>query len=373
MNNRPLPRVSADQIQTYLQMKNWVSDGAIGRVATVWHRNDSYDAEVVLPLSLKVKDYDQRLKDALVSLAAYEQREIIDVADDIVGAAVNLVAVRVIGQDTSDGSIPIDDGVLLIRKAKELFYAAAMAVYSKRRQFSGVPPKDAKEYMDSLLLGQTEIGSYVVKIIAPIHPIPASSDEGHSDSSLTELVAHSLVAGLSALTEASGRYQLSNDLGTFERAVALGASANMCDALLGFSGKDRTRGFEIKVSAPSGPLFVRDTKTFSFGSSDVETLELASSYYKNDYVLLNREIMGSVKHLHRPQVDEVGTITVQTVVGESERSVQIQLGPEDYHLGVLAHDRKLIVRCRGDVHVKSRTARLLNPRDFEIVELPTLL
>ena len=371
MSNRPLSRISIEQIQTYLQMKNWVSDGVVGS-ATIWHRNDSPDAEVVLPLSAQVKDYEQRLNDALLSLATYERRDSADVADDLVGAALNLMAVRVIGEDTVDGSIPIEDGVLLIRKAKELLYAAAMAVYSKRRQFSGSPPKDAKAYMDSLLLGQTEIGSYVVKVIAPNTPSPATPSEERGDSSLAELVAHSLVVGLSALTDASGRFELSNDIGVFDRAVAMGASANMCDALLGFSGRDRDRSFEIKVTSPSGPMFVRDTTTFAFNSSDVQSLEAASSYYKNDYVLLDREIIGSVKHLHRPQVDEVGTITVQAVVGEADRNVQIQLGPEDYHLGVMAHDKKLVVRCRGDVYVKSRTTKLLNPTGFEIVHFPAL-
>ncbi|MGN7918460.1 hypothetical protein [Lysobacter sp. 22409] len=371
MSNGALPSISAAQLQTYLQSKNWLKDGVVGKVATVWHRNDSDEAEVVVPLSPEVRDYEEQLKAALVSLAAYEKRNIADVVDDLVGAAVNVVAVRVIGEDTSDGSIPIEDGVLLIRKAKELLYAAAMAVYSKRRQFSGSPPKDAKEYMDSLLLGQTEVGSYVVKVIAPLD---ASTGPSHpaEDSSLTELVAHSLVVGLSALRDASSHYQVNNEIAVFERAVAMGASSNMCDALLGFSGKDRSRHFEVKVSTPSGPLFARDTAVFSFNLRDLDALESASSYYKNDYVLLDREIIGSVKHLHRPQVDEVGTITVQAPVGGSERSVEIQLGPEDYHMGIVAHDRKALVRCRGDVHVKGRTTKLLNPRDFAVVDLRSL-
>lgn len=372
MRNSRFADVTVEQVHTYLQVKNWISEGAVGSVATVWHRNDSRDAEVVLPLSPEVRDYRQRLDDALRSLAAYEGRDVADVVDDLVGAALNLMSVRVVGQDTADGSIPLEDGVLLIRKAKDLLQAAAMAVYSKRRQFSGAPPKEAKEYVDSLLLGQTEVGSYIIKVIAPIAPITmAPSDEGES-SSLAEQVAHSLVVGLSALSEASGRFQVNNDLTVFDRAVAKGVSANMCDALLGFSGKERDRRFEVKVTAPSGPMFVRDTTTFAFDPADVETLEAASSYYKNDYVLRNREIIGSVKHLHRPQVDEVGTVTVQAIVGDSERSVQIELEPEDYHVGVLAHDRKAVVRCRGDVHVKSRTTRLLNPTGFQIVEVPDL-
>lgn len=372
MRSRALPDISVEEFQTYLQTKNWVSEGLVGTAAKVWHRNDSAEAEVVLPRSPDVKDYRERLIDALRSLAEYEGRDVHDVADDLVGAALNLMSVRVIGKDTADGSIPIEDGLLLIKKAKELLYAAAMAVYSKRRQFGGQPPRDAKAYMESLLLGQTEVGSYVVNVIAPSAPTPGVPPEETGGSDLSGLVAHSLVVGLGALAEASKRYQSTDDVGVFDRAVPLGVSANMCDALLGFSGKNQTRDFEIKVTAPTGPLFVRDTSTFSFDSRAVQTLEVASSYLKNDFVLLDREITGSVKHLHRPQVDEVGTVTVQAMVGETERNVQIQLGPEDYHMGVMAHDQKLAVRCRGDLHVKGRTTKLLNPQGFGIVLVPGL-
>lgn len=372
MNSRPTPIFSIDQIRSYLQAKNWTRDGEIRALATVWHRNDSEAAEVVLPMSYEVRDVEQRLRDALVSLATHERRDVVQVADDIAGASSNLLTVRVVGEDTMDGNIPIEDGVLLIRKAKELLYAAAMAVYSKRQMFSGLPPKDAKNYMDSLLLGQTEIGSYVVKVLAPSNTPPLSLDEPGVATTLTSSVSHSLVTGLAALSEASNRYEKSGNPEVFADAVANGASANMCDALVGFSGKHQNRTFEIKVTTPSSPLFMGEARAFSFDSRDVQALQAASSFYKNDYVLVDREIIGSVTNLHRPRGDEFGTITVQAIVGETERSVRIQLAPDDYHLGVLAHDEKKSVRCLGDVHVKSRTTTLLNPRGFQIIDFRPL-
>ena len=44
-------------------------------VATIWHREDNEDAEVLLPTSY-VKDYRQRMRDALRSIASFEAREI---------------------------------------------------------------------------------------------------------------------------------------------------------------------------------------------------------------------------------------------------------------------------------------------------------
>lgn len=371
--NAALPKVSIEEVRRYLQAKNWVCSGSIPLAATVWHRVDSEDAEVVLPLSRSVKDHDQRLRDAVESIANFERREPIDVANDVAGTALELVAVRVSSEDTLDGRIPINDGILLIQKAKDLLYSAAMALYAKRKHFGGRLPKETKEYLDTLLLGQTEVGSYVVKVIAPLNDVFVDPGESNEKSSFTQEVAHSLTSGLSALTEAARRYQSSGDLSVFARAVGHGASANMCDALLGFSGSDRSRSFEVKVSGPAGPLFARETKVFPFKARDIETLKTASGFFKGDYVLRGWEVVGSVKHLRRPHTEEIGTITVDTIIGEGERSVNITLGPEAYQLAVRAHERKLTVRCWGDLHVKSRSATLMNPNGFQLVDAQTLL
>ncbi len=372
MTSQATLRVSHDELQAYLEVAGWHAAGQVRNVARVWRRSDTEDAELLVPASPEIKDYDARLREAVETLAKFERRSVEVISNDILGKSRSIIAVRVIAEDTSNGSIPIEDGVLLIRKAKELLYSAAMATYSKRRQFNGSPPREAKAYMDSLLLGQTEVGSYVVNVIAPADLGVSVAGWDAETVSLSEIVAHSLVVSLAALADASGKYWVTSEPSVFENAVASGASSNMCDALLGFSGKNRSRNFEIQVRTPSGPLFGSHVPTFIFDSNAVEALEVASSYYKNDYVLLNREIIGSVKHLDRGQTDEVGTITVQAPVGEMDRSVKIQLGPEEYHLGVIAHDKKMVVSCTGDVHVKGRSTWLLNPRGFRIVEMPTL-
>ena len=114
---------------------------------------------------------------------------------------------RVIGADTALGTIPINDGVLLFTKAKDLLCAAALSMYSRRKQFSGQLPKDAKTYLDSLLLcraslGQTEIGSYVVNVIAPLsQPRLASEPSAGPGRPVAEAVTLNLVNGLEALSK----------------------------------------------------------------------------------------------------------------------------------------------------------------------------
>jgi hypothetical protein len=50
-----------------------------------------------------------------------------------------------------------------------------------------------------------------------------------------------LVTGLEALAKASTAYEKPGGLRAFDDAVLSGASANLCDALLGFSGEKHNR------------------------------------------------------------------------------------------------------------------------------------
>jgi len=159
------------------------------------------------------------------------------------------------------------------------------------------------------------------------------------------------------------------DLKAFDDAILSGASANMCDALLGFSGEKHNRTFEITISAAPGPLFAIEPKKFKFESNHVELLEKAASYYKDDYILPQRTLMGYIRKLSRPKDKTSGTITLQAQVGDVERNVQVELSGDDYHLAVLAHDSSEPVKVNGDVHIKSKRSRLLNPTNFGVVRM----
>jgi len=375
--DRQDPTVSVEQLHSYLQSKQWFEDGKIRSVATIWHTLEDKNAEVVLPIPT-VKDYQQRIRDALADIASFEQRSVAKVISDVKRLLSNVITIRVVHEDTRDGTIPINDGVLLVSKAKELLSAAAQAVYSKRKHFSGRTPKTAREYLDTLLLGQTEIGSYVVNVILPQQE-NSWLDQSRPDLAvadaidLSQAITSKLVMGLDALATASLDYEEQGKLQVFDAAVAFGASANLCDALLGFSGEKYNRKFEITVTAAPSPLFNSPPRKFSFDDRHVQVLQQASGYYKDDYLLQNRILTGHITKLVRQKGETSGTITLDSALGEFERKIRIALTGDDYHLAVIAHDKRHLVRVQGDVHVKSKTAELLEPKNFGVIGTDDLL
>ena len=256
--------------------------------------------------------------------------------------------------------------------------AAAQAIYAKRRNFSGRAPKDARECLDTLLLGQTEIGSYVVNVIVPnqanfvVDPVVADQETADAVP-LSQAIMWSLVTGLDALAKASTTYAKTGELKAFDDAVLSGVSANLCDALLGFSGEKHNRTFEITVTAAAGPMFENVPRKFEFDGNHVEVLEQVSSYYKDDYVLPDRVLTGHITKLVRPKDETAGTITLDSIIGDVERKVRVELKGDDYHLAVIAHDQGKLVRVLGDVHIKPKAAELLNPKSFGVIEMEDLI
>ncbi len=376
-HNRHTPSVSVEQLQAYLQSKQWFVDGKIRNVATIWHQHQDEDAEVVLPAS-NAKDFQQRVHDALIALASFEKRDVLEVIGDVKRLFLNAITVRVVHADTEDGTIPINDGVLLISKAKDMLSAAAQAIYAKRRHFSGPAPKDARECLNTLLLGQTEIGSYVVNVIVPnqanfvVDQIVADQETADAVP-LSQAITWSLVTGLDALAKASTTYEKTGSLKAFDDAVLSGVSANLCDALLGFSGEKHNRTFEITVTAAVGPMFENVPRKFEFDGNHVNVLEQVSSYYKDDYVLPDRVLTGHITKLVRPKDETAGTITLDSIIGDVERKVRVELKGDDYHLAVIAHDQGKLVRVQGDVHIKPKATELLNPKSFGVIEMEDLI
>lgn len=364
--------VTVAQIEAYLQQKQWYVDGDIRKIATIWHRRQDEDAEVVLPQPT-ARDFHQRLKGALTTIASYEKREVSDLLRDIKRLFANFITVRVIHADTKDGTIPISDGVLLVTKAKDLLSAAAQSVFVKRKHYTGSTPREAKDYLETLRLGQTEVGSYVVNVIAPLQESSMDGPATAEAIPLAQAITLNLVTGLEALTKANEIYEEQGDLRVFDDAVLSGASANMCDALLGFSGAQNNREFEVTVTAAASPLFDSEPRKFAFGAPQVAVLQKASGYYKDDYVLPQRQLLGYITKLSRPKDETSGTITVDAEVNGVERKVKVALMGEDYHMAVLAHYDGKVVRVDGDVRVKAKAAELLNPSNFGVITMDKLL
>ncbi|WP_321797593.1 hypothetical protein [Caballeronia sp. J97] len=371
-----LADITPDQLAAYLNLRGWRKDADLGEIASVWHRPEAEqeDAEVLLPsLRQRARDFASRLVDAVLSIADFEGRAVADIVADVVGHFADRIRVRVFHFDVEGGTIPLDDGVLLNERVRDLIEAAAFASTSKRSQYTGRKPDETLEYLRSLRLGQTEVGSYVVNVIAPL-PLQDTTQLVLPLIPARNIVTATLASGLYALDEAIDKIAAGGRKHALDEAVRNGASANLCDALVGLSGTDKKRGFEVVIASAGSGSVPTPPARFVFDPDKVERVAEAAMYYKReDFTLYDRTITGSVERLDRPSANDTGIVTVNASVDGQARNIAVALGKEEYQQAVLAHFNKHLVRCHGDVRITARAARLVDPRGFRVINNDELL
>lgn len=362
-----LSSVTPDQVRGYLVHGGWVEDGELGNVATIWHRSpaEGYEHEVIAPKTTASRDYTSRINDLLLNLANFEEREVERVFEDISRFYADTIRIRVAHADVKEGTIPLEDGVLLMEKAREVLTSAALSTLSKRRYFSGNKPQRVSEFIRMSRLGQTEVGSYIINIIAPL----SQSEDGFIDDlPFARLVTNTLSVSLSEAKKIVDSPVLDTSSGELDVAVDKGVSANLFDSLIGLSGDKKNRDFSISISfAKSREVNSAVFEEFSFNAANVPRLERASEYLKDYYTIENFNLSGLVTALKREKLSSDGHITVSAVIDDHERNISIELQHDDYLKAIHAHENKRFVECIGDVHVGPRSANLTDARGFRVV------
>lgn len=360
--------IAPDRFSNYLTATGWLEDGKVEDIAGVWHRPEpsNYSHEVIQPKMTSVRGYFQRLKEALDAVALYEQCDISKVIDRIQNFFSDLVKVRVEYSDVKNGSIPLDDGVLLVEKARDLLVATTMSAFKKQRYFSGNRSQEVQDYIDQLRLGQTEVGSFVVNVLAPI----SHANERQQDSeeiSVGRAVTINLARSLSAMRESILEFERSENLLSFEGAVQRGASANLCDALIGLSGISNTRDLTVTIRPGVGEAGSQEfSLVHYFEARLVPYLKSASEFYKGNYVIKNYQVSGVVTGMKHQQYEDFGIISVRSLVNGTERVVSIQLEMAAYWDSLVAHAEGKLISCVGDLNVNPRSVQLLNPSKFTV-------
>ncbi|MDO6537412.1 hypothetical protein Q4524_02350 [Alteromonas stellipolaris] len=367
---KAIESITPDLLQGYLESQSWVKDGTISNKAIIWHRDnvDSYSQEVIQPTDSNIRSYEQRLIEAIKSVAEFESRTVLAVIDDMLNFSSDLIKVRVVHPDVEGGTIPLEDGVLLIEKSRDLMIASTLSTFKKQKVFNGSRSQNAQDFLSKLKLGQTEIGSFIVNLISPIE-INTEIQKDSCETSLARSVTVNLARSLTAISEAMNNYANSKSVFDFEETVTKGVSANLCDALIGLSGRAKTRRFSIMIKAGGlepGPIHYSDN--YEFSSQSIPNLEAASEYLKGRYTVRNFEVCGFVSVLkHLPNEDN-GQIIVKALVRGKIKSIAIQLSLDEYWQAFEAHKVGNEIACIGTLNVSPKSAQLLDPKGFDVIE-----
>jgi len=348
LDKHALDAISPASLTAYARGEGWQRTEQFGRHSDVYAAEGK--PEIILPRTNRIGDYSTVVSKLIKIFSVASEKDELVTYRTLVGADRDVVRLRT-PADTDDGSVNIDTGVEIVFQARQMLLAAACAARQPQTLYRAGANREASDYMQRVKLGQTEQGSFVVTLIAPVPPIlnvPSEAgwvqyDDEPFERRVTRRLADSLVACRSAIELTN----MGEGAGAFEQAVQSGVSANLCEAISGLV--ERTNQLDVSLTWAKTRPTPENQRTISFSQSDAEILKEAARTFRSRHPKPDVVLFGTVHKLRRDQDDIEGLVTLKAMVDDRPQSVRAVFDQANYSVAVRAHDAKAPVVVRGDL------------------------
>jgi hypothetical protein len=376
-----LPRDQVESLRTrdvqlYLVSRGWVTDEAESSpVASIYRDPAVADAEVELPLRRDLGDYTLRMADLVQTLAIIEKRPLLEILNDLSGPPSDVLRLRVSAPEATLGNLPLDEAIQLLRGGRDMLLSAACSVTRPQAFHPEKSLKQASDFIKECRLGQTERGSFVATIIAPVPPAfrqTALFQDGEANEPFARRVTTRLMNSLNIVDRAVKTAQLDPILNGVEEGV----SANLCEAVAAMMPPGDQSRVDIRMSwsrsRPKMPEGVPQAITFS--QADFPILEEAGRRLRERATPRRERFAGKVFSLQSGIAslfeDLVGKIVIRTEIGGQSARVKVVLNRDNYKLACDAHRDEKRVAVTGVIHhdIKVRVYELSEPSDFAVLD-----
>lgn len=331
-------------------------------------------SSLVVPLDDSAPDFLSLMEEAVRSLAASPDVEL------RLGILRRLTATPAdefrFSKETGAPSGWIDwtGGEDLVRSARGLLASGAKTSRERMRYFGNRHGQFANRFMGEVLMGQTDVGSYVVRAYVPADSaIPirggvAASEGAHFegiDVISTREVSRTIVQTLEATTEALEHFREHNSLSAFVDP-GLGISYETVSALQLLAVDAEEAAIQVAWD-PSGPRGEGDPVSFTFKASDAPVLERAANRLVEPEPQREVAASGTVHLLSRVESAGPGVIGLTTIDGPT-RKLRVRLDEDDYHRALQAHDEGRGVTVVGDLEREGNISWLYHARIVTVTD-----
>ena len=367
-------------VQLYLISRGWIADDAESSpIATIYRNPTVADAEVVLPLRRDLGDFTLRMADIVHALAIVEKRPFLEVLDDLSSPPSDVLRLHVWAAEATLGNFPLDDAIQLLRGGRDMLLSAACSVTRPQAFHPEKSLKIASESIKGCRLGQTERGSFVATVIAPVPPAFQQTalfrDDGEFNES-NEPFARRVTTRLMNSLDIVDHAVKSARLDPILNGVEEGVSANLCEAVAAMRPPGDQSRIDIRMSwSRSRPRMPKGIpQSVSFSQADFPILEEAGRRLRERATPRRERFAGKVFSLQSEIAtlfdDLGGKIVIRTEIGGQSARVKVVLNRGDYKVACDAHWDEKRVAVTGVIHhdVKIRVYELSEPSDFAVLD-----
>jgi hypothetical protein len=372
-----LAALRSEDVQLYLASQGWKRDDAASTARGNVYRYPAFqDAEALLPARRDLADYTERMGNVVQMLAAVEQRSVWQVMADLSTPPADVLRLQVTAPDATLGAVPLAEGIRLIEGGRELLSAAACSAHQIQAYYPRLGYKEALAFLETCQLGQTERGSFVATIMAPIPP-QIDRQAGlfpEDDPQLalgTEPFARRATLRLMlALDHIRGSIH-TGSYDTILAGVDRGVSANLCEAIASMKPGGDQANLQIRMSwsrnRPRVPAGI--PPKVSFSQTAFSIVQEAGRKLREVPAAKRTRIEGFVISLKAEaslRDDFEGLATLRAAVGGAPARVQVVLNRDDYVRACDAHRDARPVAVTGLLQHETKLYRLLEPQGFQV-------
>jgi hypothetical protein len=362
-----LKALSPSAVAGWLRMRRFEHSGSYGKYGAIFAReNNGRTEELVLPTSPQARDFGRRMAELVNDLAEAEDRSSNEVLTDLTLAPFDVVKIR--SPDADDyGAIRLTAGLELHEEAHNLILASANATASplRRRTWRGRRFEEVGAYLNSVRLGQSQRGSFVLTILSPWDFTFEADPNLDLGDTFGRRVIRSLASALKA-TESAIREGVALGAEPFRNAYTAGVSSNFCKALANLARE----GAGIDVSVEWSPLRPENEPvSIQLRREDSAVLTQAANLLVESEIEPDVGLVGLVANIDSPIESFDGIAVIQTQIDGVFRKVRVKFEEaERRRIFDAASDRRWI-RVVGDLRRDRQRLLLLNPRDVEQIDV----
>src|SRR5437773_3208608 len=162
--DRLIASVNPRDVRAYAASSGWRRTASInGKIAVFTDPTSDLD-QLLIPLDASISDYNRRMAEVVVNLAAKEGRPASEVLNDLLMLASDVLRFRLEEPEAESGVIPLNQGIDLLTGARKAILAAACSVVQPQGFHPRLSRTEAEQLVRVCRLGQTERGSFTAEI-----------------------------------------------------------------------------------------------------------------------------------------------------------------------------------------------------------------
>lgn len=346
------------RLSKYLVSHGWERsggrDGLYERYRFSTGESSHEQTSVILPLDPSWADYSELLEELRFRVEAIGPTEALLKSEQLQRIPGDELKFRK-DVSTVGGAVAWSSGKDLILAAENILLAGAKTRLSRRAYYGQANGRFAHRFLDSVLMGQTEIGSYVVTAFAPSHesfPDKAPKADAPSIGGLGTYtgreIVESIVGGLESTIEALDHYRSTNSLSGFTQGVSSGVSREMVEAVrrmvVDSDGADVTVEWSPEVVSTQATQFLTQ---LSFEGSAAPVLERAGHALASLEPAEHVTALGRLSLVSRPKRGQMGVVRLKVSAGSEASTLQIRLEEEAFEVAAAAIAREQEVQVTG--------------------------